>query len=184
MLSTLAAVAALWLYIAPAQAADMKPPAGAVVLTIGGEIANTNRPPFDEKRDSFLKFHERKFARAMQFDRAMLDGLGTHEISITFPGWGGGPVKFKGPRLSDVLKAAGWQGKQITTLALDGFGTKIAKADIDAHDWVLATATNGSPLGIGQRGPLWLVFDPPGDRPATKDEEGKWPWAIFFIHAE
>ena len=76
------------------------------------------------------------------------------------------------------------RGKQITTLALDGFGTKIAKADLDAEDWILATNGNGRPFGIGQRGPLWLVFDPPGDRPATQEEEGKWPWAIFFIHAE
>jgi hypothetical protein len=31
---------------------------------------------------------------------------------------------------------------------------------------------------------LWLVFDPPGDRPATTEEEGKWPWAIFLIEVQ
>ena len=34
-----------------------------------------------------------------------------------------------------------------------------------AHDWVLATRTDGRALGIGERGPLWLVFDPLGERP-------------------
>ncbi len=34
---------------------------------------------------------------------------------------------------------------------------------------------------IGGRGPLWLVFDPPGSRPATDEEESMWPWSLFFI---
>lgn len=182
-ISTLAAAVILWMVAAPAHAAEMKQPTGAIVLTVGGNIANTNRGSFDPKRDSFLKYHDRSFDKAMEFDRAMLDALGTHKATISFPGWGE-PVTFSGPRLADVLKTAGWQGTQITTLALDGFGTKIAKADLDAEDWILATTGNGRPFGIGQRGPLWLVFDPPGDRPATGEEEGKWPWAIFFIHAE
>ena len=53
-----------------------------------------------------------------------------------------------------------------------------------AHDWVLATRTDGRALGIGERGPLWLVFDPLGERPATKDESSMWPWAVFLIQCE
>ena len=164
-------------------AADLNRPEGAVVLTVTGNIAHTNRDPFVKKRDSFIAFHERSFTKAAEFDRAMLDDLGTHRAYIEFDGWAE-PVTFQGPRLADVLKAVGWTGSKITTLALDGFGTEIAKKDIDAHNWILATRGNGKPFGIGQRGPLWLVFDPPGDRPATAEEEGKWPWAIFLIHAE
>ena len=40
-------------------AADTEAPAGPVVLTVAGNIANTNRPAYNEKRDVFLKHHER-----------------------------------------------------------------------------------------------------------------------------
>ena len=171
------------LFAAFPAAADLDRAKGAVVLTITGNIEHTNRGAFVKKRDSFIGYHERTFTKAAEFDRAMLDALGSHRAYIEFDGWAE-PVTFQGPRLADVLKAVGWKGAKITTLALDGFGTAIKKADIDAKNWILATRGNGRAFGIGQRGPLWLVFDPPGDRPATADEEGKWPWAIFMIHAE
>lgn len=179
----LAALALLLLAAAPARAADLKAPTGTVILTVGGNVAHANRPGFDPARDGFLKYHERKFARAAAFDIAMLESLGTQTATIAYAKWPA-PVTFSGPRLADVLKAAGWNGPAITTLALDGFGTKIDRATLDAHDWILATRTNGMPLGIGQRGPLWLVFAPPGGRPATDAEEGMWPWALFYIEAE
>ena len=169
------------LFAAAAPAADMKEPAGAVVLTVAGNIANTNRPAYDEKRDVFLKYHERTFERAFAFDRAMLEGLGVTEIHIAYVEWGDDPRTFSGPRLADVLKAAGCGSGGLTTLALDGFGTEISAAEVEAHDWVLSTRVDGQPHGIGGRGPLWLVFDSPGDRPATEEEEGRWPWALLFI---
>lgn len=165
----------------PAIAADLDAPGGAVVLTIAGNINATNRAEFDPRRDKFIGFHERKFMKAAEFDRAMLEEIGMEEAVIDFEDWEG-PIRFQGPRLTDVLKEAGWSGDgQITTLALDGFGTKISSQDISAHNWILATRGNGKPFGIGQRGPLWLVFDPPGNRKADKKEEGQWPWAIFMI---
>ena len=167
---------------APA-AADLDPPRDAVVLTVTGEIAYTNREAFRKSRDSFIAYHERKFTRAAAFDRAMLEDLGMQSARIEYADWPG-PITFQGPRLIDVLKAVGWTGSKITTLALDGFGTAISRREIEARNWILATRGNGRPFGIGERGPLWLVFDPPGDRPATPQEEGKWPWAIFLIHAE
>ena len=126
-LTVLLTLLAAFAVAAPGAAADPKAPAGAVVLTVAGNIGFSNRPAFDPARDSFFKFHERTFERAVQFDRAMLESLGTRQATIDFPGWGG-PIRFSGPRLADVLEAAGWRGTQITTLALDGFGTKISKA--------------------------------------------------------
>lgn len=168
----------------PASAGMLKKPTGRVILTIAGNVANTNRPPYDEHRDGFIKYHEHKFKKAAEFDAAMLDSFGVHTVTIAFPKWGPKPFTFSGPRLADVLKAAGWDGKSITTLALDGFGTKISKADLAAHDWILATRVNGHPPGIGQKGPLWLVFGLPGNRQATDKEEEQWPWALFYIQAE
>ena len=162
-----AVLALILLAAAPARSADLKAPTGTVILTVGGAVANTNRPPFDPARDGFLKYHDRKFARAAAFDLAMLEALGTQSASISYGKWPA-PLTFSGPRLADVLRAAGWSGTQITTLALDGYGTKIGRAALVAHDWILATRTGGTPLGIGARGPLWLVFAPPGGRPATE----------------
>ena len=72
----------------------------------------------------------------------------------------------------------------VTTLSLDGYSTRIAAAEVEAREWVVATRTDGRALGIGERGPLWLVFDPPGERPVTEDESAMWPWAMFLIQCE
>ena len=163
-----------------ASAAETKAPAGAVVLTVAGNVANTNRPAYDDKSDVFLKYHERAFDKAFAFDRAMLESLGVTEIRIAYKDWDS-PITFYGPRLADVLKTAGCGGEPLATLALDGFNTEMSEATVKAHDWVLATRADGRPHDIGGRGPLWLVFDPPGERPATEEEENMWPWALFFI---
>ncbi len=165
----------------PATSADPPRPTGAVVLTVAGDLAHANRSPFDPVRDVFFAYHEQEFDRAVEFDLATLDRLGTREIVIAYEGWPE-PIHFSGPRLADVLEAAGCAaGAAVTTLALDGFATEIPAAEVGAHDWVLATRADGKRHAIGGRGPLWLVFDPPGDRPATEDEELMWPWALFSI---
>ena len=93
-------------FVATASASGAEAPAGPVVLTVAGNVANTNRPAYDEKRDVFLAYHERAFDRAFVFDRAMLEGLGITEVGIEYKDWDG-LITFSGPRLTDVLKAAG-----------------------------------------------------------------------------
>ena len=166
--------------VAPSAAADIGRPSGAVVLTVAGNIDNTNRPGYDPRRDALFKYHEFTFARAFAFDRAMLESLGVANIRIEYKDWIG-PMTFTGPRLADVLKAVGCRGGPLVTLGVDGFSVEISRAEVTAREWVLATRIDGRPPGIGDRGPLWLVFDPPGDRPATEEEESMWPWALFFV---
>ena len=176
-----AAVPALTLVLATASlAADGEAPAGGVVLTVAGNVANSNRPAYRDKLDVVFRHHERTFDRAFAFDRAMLERLGTTELRIEHPGWGG-PMTVSGPRLADVLETAGCPGGPLATLALDGFRTTISREAVGAHDWVVATRGEGRPLGIGERGPLWLVFDVDGERAATDEEADQWPWALFFI---
>ena len=162
------------------QAASMKGPTGGVLLTVAGDVAHVNRPAYDEKRDVLFEYHEHKFEKAFAFDRTMLEGLGVVQVRIEYAGWDG-PKNLSGPRIVDVLRAAGCGNGPIATLALDGFGTEISAAKLAAHDWVLSTRADGRPHEIGGRGPLWLVFDPPGERPATAEEESMWPWSLFFI---
>src|SRR3546814_10602164 len=92
-----------------APAADLPQPAGPVVLTIHGKIANSNRGPVDTFMDAFFAFGNVKFERAAAFDRAMLEQLGMHRVSVKYPTWPVG-VDFEGPLLRDVVKAAGATG--------------------------------------------------------------------------
>ncbi len=147
----------------PTMAAEI--PAGSVVLTVAGNIARVNRPAYDANRDMFFRYHKRTFAKAFVFDRAMLESLGVKTFHVRWAG----PKVMSGPRLVDVLDAAGCQERTVDTLALDGFRFK---ADTTAREWIVATRADGQPLGIGGRGPLWLV---------TETDVGLGPWALFFI---
>ncbi|MCY4487112.1 MAG: hypothetical protein OXF11_08360 [Deltaproteobacteria bacterium] len=175
--SALAVALFVWLVGCVSGAAEM--PAGPVVLTVAGDIVAANRPAYDEQRDMFLKHHKRTFDKAFVFDRPMLERLGVREVRADTD-WAG-PRTASGPLLVDVLNAAGCRGGTFDVLALDGFRFKLSKEDVEAREWVVATRADGRPLGIGDRGPLWLVFDPAGDRPATAKEIGLGPWALFFI---
>jgi len=164
-------------------ASELPKPAGPVLLTIAGEVGATNRGPSLPAVDAFLAYHEIGFPAAAEFDRAMLEGLGTHEVELSYKDWPKA-YRFAGPRLADVLAAAGAAegaaGGAITATALDGFAVEISAEDLAAHDWIVALEVDGRPLGIGQAGPLWLVYAVPGGAASEADEQ-RWPWAVFFI---
>lgn len=163
----------------PTQAGGLDAPGGPVVLAVAGKITAANRGAFDPLQDVILGYHEKTFDRAAAFDRAMLEGLGLHEIELAYEKW---PTayRFTGPRLVDVLAAAGAQGRPITALALDDYAKEISAHAIAAHDWIVALARDGQPLGLGQYGPLWILYGGPGGT-ATAEDEANWPWAVFFI---
>jgi hypothetical protein len=172
-------VALLLVPAGAAAAAELAAPQGAVVLTVAGNIENANRPPFDADRDLFLKYHDRGFERAAAFDREMLESLGMQEIEIAWEG-GPAPVRLAGPRLKDLVAAVGGRGAAVTVLALDGYASEIAWDDLQALDWIVALSQDGRPLGLGQRGPLWVVYSYPDGRPLTAEDELRWPWATFY----
>ena len=80
------AVFAAWFLLSPAagMATELATPGGPVVLTVTGNITQTNRGPFDDFEDAFLKHHERRFQKAAAFDLAMLEGLGMHDVVIEY----------------------------------------------------------------------------------------------------
>jgi len=177
---TVAALACALLLALPAAAAELAPPQGAVVVTVAGNIANTNRGPFDPAVDLFLKYHELSFDKAAAFDRAMLERLGLHKVTVAIPAWPA-PVTLEGPRLKDLVAAVGGSGRTVTLVALDGYASEIAWDDLQALDWIVGVKADGRPLGLGQRGPLWVVYGAPEGRALTADDELRWPWATFYI---
>lgn len=161
-------------------AADLAPASGQVILTVVGKIEHTNRQPFDKFEDAFTNYHERTFDKAAEFDLAMLEELGMHEIEVNYEGWPRA-LRFAGPRLTDVLDAVGAEPELLSVLALDGFASELPAEVLASEDWIVAIKLDGHHMNIGQRGPVWVVFDPGEDKSITAEEEGTWPWAAFFM---
>jgi hypothetical protein len=167
-----------------AQAADLARPTGPVVLTIHGKIANTNRGPLNEFEDAFFKFGSVSFDRAAQFDLPMLEKLGMKTLSVKYDTWPKA-YKFEGPLLADVLKAAGATGQTIKVYALDGYGAEIPVPELHQYGVLLALKADGKYLGLGGRGPTWVVYPRDDKHPALKShDDAKWVWSALRIEVE
>jgi hypothetical protein len=185
MLRSLFAAALFALSISlPVAAADLAQPKGAVVLTIHGKITNTNRGALNEFEDAFFKFGSVSFDKAAQFDTAMLEKLGMKTLSVKYDTWPRA-YKFEGPLLADVLKAAGATGKSFKVYALDGYGAEIPLTDLQQYGVLLALKADGKYLGLGGRGPTWVVYPRDDKHPALKShDDGKWVWSALRIEVE
>lgn len=172
-----------------AQAADLARPKGPVVLTIHGKIANTNRGALNEFEDAFFKFGSVSFDRAAQFDLPMLEKLGMKTLSVKYDTWPKA-YKFEGPLLADVLKAAGaldskQGGQTIKVYALDGYGAEIPVSELRQYGVLLALKADGKYLGLGGRGPTWVVYPRDDRHPALKShDDAKWVWSALRIEVE
>jgi hypothetical protein len=165
------------LALGQAPASEVK---GSAVLTVAGKITETNRPAFNELNDVFFNFHKRKFERAFQFDIASLEAVGMQKATINYPGWPR-PVTIEGPFLRDVLAAAGAEAGIVRITALDGFTAELAAADMAEQDWIVAVKADGQYLGIGGKGPTWVLYARRDGKPVTAEDEERWPWAAFLI---
>ncbi|MEP4380364.1 MAG: hypothetical protein ABJ215_00455 [Alphaproteobacteria bacterium] len=176
------AVFAFAVLVGPAGAADLPNPGETVILTIGGAVTRSNRGAPDHFAASFLKTQEYDYTKAAAFDVPMLERLGMVKTTIKAAPWPRA-ITLEGPRLVDVLMAAGWNGTKITMVALDGFAVEISAADIAAREWIVGIKADGAYLPIGGRGPVWIVYQVPGGQ-GTEEDEARWPWAVFYISAE
>ncbi len=144
-LGTLATVSGL--LAGPALA--LPPPAGKVVLTLSGKVAEKNSP------------------RGVAFDMAMLEALPQKTFTTRTP-WDRLPVKFSGPLLRDVLAAAKAQGETLHAIAVNDYKTTIPASDTLQFDMVLAHRMNGQPIPPRTKGPLFIVY-PYDSRPELQD---------------
>jgi hypothetical protein len=159
-------------------AAAEQPPAvdGAAVVTVTGNIATTNRGPFDPASDVFFAYHNHSFSRAMQFSREALLRLPQHQVRSKVLKLE--EAEYSGPLVRDVLREAGPTGGTVRVFAIDGYAAEFQIADLEKKDWILALSRNGKPLGLGDIGPVCLMRGPvAGDTP----EQEHWVWAAFHI---
>lgn len=114
-------------------------PTGKIILTITGNIANTNAEG------------------AANFDLEMLHALGTSTVR-TSTSWTDGTQEFEGVLMSDLLAAVGARGDAIEAVALNDYSFGIKIEDFARYPVVLATTLNGHKLRVRDKGPLWLVY--------------------------
>lgn len=120
-------------------AGTLPTPQSDILLTVEGDIANTNSE-----------------GRA-EFDMALLQTLPTVTIR-TNTIWTEGVQEFRGVQLSDLLEAVGAQGDMIYATAVNDYAIEIPVTDGVDGGPIIAYQQNGQQMSVRTQGPLWLVY--------------------------
>jgi hypothetical protein len=158
-------------------------PAGRVILTVAGDLPATNAPAAHADDLSVNGALGVEYEKAMAFDDLMLGELGRHDIDANLHKTNK-VVTYSGPRLSDVLRAAGAEGKLAMPMALDGYQVQIAWDMIDKYQPILATHADGHPLSIGGFGPTMIVFPIVADRELYASFDSMQVFATHLIEVQ
>ena len=149
------------------QAGSLEPPAGKVILTVSGNIANTNA------------------GDQATFDRAMLEAFGLSELALKTTPWTDGEQVFNGVLASKVLDAVGASGSVIVARALNDYQIKIPLSDFTEYPVLFALKQNGRYMRVRDKGPIWIVY-PKTSFPELDTEEinDRWIWQLSHISIE
>ncbi|KLK92323.1 hypothetical protein AA309_15190 [Microvirga vignae] len=149
-----------------ASAAEPLPhPQGAVILTITGNITQTNTPG------------------QAQFDKTMLEALGKASYT-TSSEVSAAPMTFEGVPLRAVLERVGALGKTIRATALNAYQNSIPMEDLQFEP-ILAMKVDGKVITARDKGPLWIVY--PRDANPVLDDvryDSRWVWQLSKLHIE
>ncbi len=141
ILQTLAVLVAFFLHagLSTSWAAELAAPGGDVLLTVTGQISRTN------------------FGDVAEFDRDMLTALPARVVVTSTP-WTDGPTEFTGVALADLLDAVGARGSVLNAQALNGYIVDIPVSDAQEAGPIIAYLRDGKPMGVRNKGPLWVVY--------------------------
>lgn len=135
---------------APVRAAEPLPePAGPVLLTVSGAI---DMP-----------------GGVARFDRAMLEALGMTRFR-TRTNWTRGAVEFGGPSLHALLARLGVREGSLRATALNEYAITLPVSDAVQGGPILAIERDGVPMGVRDKGPVWIVYPYDSD-PKYRSEE-------------
>jgi len=123
-----------------AGAAQLSQPGAQPILTVTGKIGVVNKDG------------------SAQFDRAMLEGLGTVSFSTHTP-WYKEPVTFEGVPLVRLLDLLEVHGDTLIAVALNDYTTEIPLADAIKYGPILALKRNGEYMPVRDKGPIFIVYD-------------------------
>ncbi len=133
-----------------ARASDLAPPTGEVLLSVTGDIANTNADG------------------AALFDRAMLEALPSVTIQ-TQTIWTEGLQTFTGVQLVDLAAYVGTDAESLRATAVNDYAVSIPSEDWVDGGPILAYLNNGAPMSLRDKGPLWVIY-PYDSKPAYQSE--------------
>ena len=120
-------------------AADLSKPEGTVILTVSGNIDNTN------------------VNGEAQFDRQMLEQLPQTKIT-TYTPWTEGLHVYEGVLLNTLLEQVGASSDKLVAKALNDYHTKIDLAALKDYPILLAIKTDGVPMRVRDKGPIWIIY--------------------------
>lgn len=146
-----------------AGAGSLPAPAEKPILTISGQISETNT------------------AGAAQFDRPMLEALGMVTVETTTP-WYEGSARFEGVPLAKLMKQVGASGQSAAVVALNDYTTEIPLEDFAKYNVILALKRNGEYMPVRDKGPLFVVY-PFDSHPELKNQTyyGRSAWQVAKI---
>ena len=120
-------------------AGEFPKPAGKVLLTLSGNIENTNE------------------GGKVVFDLVSLEKLGMVSFQTTSP-WYDGRTTFTGIPLQKLMDYVGAKGTVVKVTALNDYTTEIPLSDFKKHNVILALKINGEYMRIRDKGPLFVVY--------------------------
>lgn len=122
-----------------AYADNLESPAEKSLLTISGKIGITNN------------------SGAAQFDRGMLESLGSVSVETATP-WHEGVVRFEGVSLSDLMDKVAAAGTNVEAVALNDYSVTIPVSDFAKFGVILAYKMNGEYMTVRDKGPLFIIY--------------------------
>lgn len=129
----------------------LEAPAGRVILTVSGNITETNSD------------------QGAQFDRDMLLALGANELTTETP-WTEGVNTFTGPRLAALLEAVGASKESsLSVTALNDYSANVPAQDAYDHNIMLAMDMNGERMSVRDKGPIFVLY-PFAEDPSLNNE--------------
>jgi hypothetical protein len=134
-----------------AGASSLSQPEDKPILTVAGSIGVTNKNG------------------TAQFDRQMLEALGSVSFETTTP-WYSGPVTFEGVPLAKVMAAVAAKGETLVVVALNNYSAEVPMEDALKYNVILAYKRNGEYMTVRDKGPLFIVY-PYDSMPELKNQK-------------
>ena len=122
-----------------ANADHLSAPVGDVILTIQGQMAQSNSP------------------EGAEFDLEMLQKIGTMTFATTTP-WTEGVQTFTGVPLDQLLGHIGATPSRLKVSAINEYQIEMPASDAVDNGPILAWEQSGRLLSIREKGPLWLIY--------------------------
>lgn len=152
---------------------------GPIVLVVTG-VDEAHRGNRQILYEGLFAIYGIEVQGARGFTRPELTAMSWRQIRADFP-VGTAERVFDGPRLSDVLRAAGLEGASVRLTSFDGYEAEVPAELIARYEPVLALRADGEPLATGGLGPVMLVWPRRTQSTLSDMNDDLWPWGVFAI---